>query len=146
MPWGRAIAVWLLIVVVESLNGTLRELFLAPMIGDFTARRIGFFIAVGLILGIAWLTAPWLGPRARASKLTVGALWLVLMLAFEFGLGFALGLSRERILADYDLSRGGLMGFGLVVMLFAPSFGFWARQLTDARPPPGQAHQDERMR
>jgi hypothetical protein len=34
----RSIAVWLVIIVVESIHGTLRELFLAPRIGDLPAR------------------------------------------------------------------------------------------------------------
>jgi hypothetical protein len=44
-----------------------------------------------------------------------------LTLLFEFCLGyFVFGYSRERMLEDYNLSRGGLMGFGIVFMIFAP--------------------------
>ena len=43
------------------------------------------------------------------------------MTLFEFGLGhFVMNYSRERMLEDYDLSRGGLMAFGLLFMFFAP--------------------------
>jgi hypothetical protein len=31
-------------------------------------------------------------------------------------------LPWERLAQDYDLSRGGLLGLGLMVMLLAPSF------------------------
>jgi hypothetical protein len=48
-------------------------------------------------------------------------MWALLMLLFEFGLGiFVLNYSWERMLEDYDVSRGGLMGFGLLFMVFAP--------------------------
>jgi threonine/homoserine/homoserine lactone efflux protein len=53
--------------------------------------------------------------------LAVGLMWAVLMLAFEFGIGFfVLGYSRQRMLEDYDVSRGGLMGFGILFMVLAP--------------------------
>ena len=42
-------------------------------------------------------------------------------LLFELSLGrFVLGYSWERILSDYNLPKGGLMGFGLLFLLFAP--------------------------
>ena len=43
------------------------------------------------------------------------------MTLFEFGLGhFVMNYSWQQMLVDYDVSRGGLMGFGLIFMLFAP--------------------------
>jgi hypothetical protein len=33
------------------------------------------------------------------------------------------GYTRERMLSDYNLVHGGLMGFGLLFMLFAPLLG-----------------------
>lgn len=48
-------------------------------------------------------------------------MWAILTLLFEFGLGlFVLNYSWERMLEDYDVPRGGLMGFGLLFMVVAP--------------------------
>lgn len=121
--WRRAIAVWLLILGVESINGTIRQLFIAPVIGDKLARQIGVFIGSGLILLISWLTVRWLGVKTQNEQLMVGALWAILIVIFETGLGALLGYTRERLLADYNLARGGLMGFGLLFLLFAPMLG-----------------------
>jgi hypothetical protein len=118
--WGRAIAVWLLIVVAESMSGTIREVWVLPLIGDRAAHQVGVLVASVLILFIAWLTIRWLGADTRKTQLQIGLLWVVLFLAFEFGLGAALGTSRERMLADYDFTQGGLMVFGFVFLLFAP--------------------------
>jgi hypothetical protein len=49
-------------------------------------------------------------------------MWVVLTVAFEFALGTLLGLTRDRMLADYDLSAGGFMLFGLLFMLLSPMF------------------------
>ena len=123
MMWRRAIAVWLLILGVESINGTIRQLFIAPVIGDKLARQIGVFIGSGLILLISWLTVRWLGVKTQNEQLMVGALWAILIVIFEIGLGALLGYTRERLLSDYNLARGGLMGFGLLFLLFAPMLG-----------------------
>jgi hypothetical protein len=117
----RGVLVWLVIMFAESVHGTLRQLFLAPAVGDFTARRIAFFTGMLLIFLITYLLVRWIGAPAPGSLFVIGALWAVLTLAFEFGLGFlVLGYTRERVFEDYDVSRGGLMGFGIAYMVFVP--------------------------
>ena len=121
MPWLRALFVWLVIIVAESVHGTLRTLHLAPAIGDFQARRVGVVIGTVLIFAIALAFTRWIGAQSRRQLLGIGALWVALTVAFEVGLGRAvLHFDWARILADYDLSRGGLMGFGLLAMFFIP--------------------------
>lgn len=136
MNWWRVIAIWLLILAAESINGTIRRLWLVPVLGAHTSHQIGVLIASTLILFIAWLTARWLDARTFKAQLQVGLLWVVLMLAFEFGVGLAMGNSIQRMLAEYDLSQGGLMGLGFLVLLFAPAFG--ARITNTHRPRRGK--------
>ena len=116
----RSLAVWLLIIAVETLHGILRAVLLVPRLGDLRSRQLGVVTASALVLVIAYLMGGWLGARTSRSQLLVGAGWAGLTLAFELLLGRALGLSWERLLADYDLRRGGLMPLGLVVMGAAP--------------------------
>ena len=87
MNCKRAIAIWLLIVVAESVHGVIRQLFIAPILGDLPARQLGVFIGSVLIL-----------------------------------------------LTDYNMAQGGLMGFGLLFLLFAPTLG--ARLCADVWPGP----------
>jgi hypothetical protein len=133
MNLRRAIAVWLLIVVAESISGTIRRLWLVPALGEHTAHQIGVVAASTLILFIAWLTARWLDAQTFKVQFQVGVLWVVLMLCFEFGVGWAIGNSMQSMLVEYDLSRGGLMGLGFLVLLFAPTFGAWAINVRKAR-------------
>jgi hypothetical protein len=117
---GRALLVWLLMMAVETIHGVLRNRFLAPIIGDVGAHQIGVLIGSALILGIAILAIGWIHTTSERALLTIGALWLVLTLACEFGLGHALGRSWAALLADYDLTRGGLLSIGMVVLALAP--------------------------
>ena len=117
----RAFLVWLVIVVAESIHGTLRQIFLAPFVGDFPARRIAFFVGMLLIFLIAYFCIRWIRATTTKRLLIVGLMWAILTVLFEFGLGiYILNYSRERMMEDYDVSRGGLMAFGIVFMVFAP--------------------------
>ena len=113
-------AVWLLIAVTESVHGTLRQLLLAPVIGDFRARQISVFTGSALIFLIGVLLIRWIGATRPQTLLAIGLLWLVLTLVFEVSLGRVLGMDWQRILADYDLRYGGLMLVGMVVLLLTP--------------------------
>lgn len=117
----RGFLVWLVIVFVESVHGMLRQLFLAPLFGDFPARRIAFFVGMALIFLIACLFVRWIRAQNPKRLFAVGLMWALLTLLFEFGLGiFVLNYSRERMLEDYNVSRGGFMAFGIFFMVFAP--------------------------
>ena len=130
MNWTRALAIWLVIIVAETVHGIVRQLFIAPALGDLPARQLGVFVGSALIMLIAWLTARWLNATTLKAQLQVGVLWTALIVIFEIGLGAMLGYSRERMLADYDVTRGGLMGFGLLFVLLAPTL---AAKLHDAK-------------
>jgi hypothetical protein len=116
----RAVIVWLLLMAVETVHGVLRNQFLAPLVGDFCARQIGVFIGSALVLGIAVLLIGWIRPGSERSLLGIGAIWLALTLALEFGLGRALGRPWDAMLADYDLTRGGLLSIGMVLLALSP--------------------------
>ena len=130
----RTFAVWLLIIFAESIHGTLRQLFLAPVVGDFPARRVAFFTGMLLIFLIAYFFVRWIDTPNTKALFVVGSMWSVFTLAFEFGLGyFVLNYSRERMLEDYDVSRGGLMAFGIVFMVFAPYLAARLHGLTNLK-------------
>lgn len=118
---GRALAVWLVLIGVEFVHGVLRAIFLAPLIGDFRARQIGVFVGSGLILVAAYLFAGWLRAPDAKSLMLVGLLWLILTGAFEFLFGhFVFGRSWRSLGEDYDVRKGGLLGFGMAVLALSP--------------------------
>ena len=117
----RSVSIWFLVIAAEIIYGILRAIALVPLAGEFRSNQIGVFTGSAIILVIACLTIRWIGATQRSQLLTVGAIWLVLTVAFEVLFGrFVVGLSWERIVADYNLLRGGLMPLGLLFLLFAP--------------------------
>lgn len=117
----RSVSAWALIALVESIHGTLRVLWLQPRVGELRSRQIAFVTGSLLIVAVAALTVKWIGARSRRELLLVGLLWAALMLLFELSLGrLAAGYSWDRIAADYDPRRGGMMAFGLLLVAAAP--------------------------
>jgi phosphoglycerol transferase MdoB-like AlkP superfamily enzyme len=56
----KSIAIWLILMMIESLNGTIRTLWLVPLLGDLRAHQISLAIGSLLILTIATLFVRWL--------------------------------------------------------------------------------------
>lgn len=126
MWWRRAVFVWMLLMLLETLSGRARSLFLAPAIGDLAARQWGVAAGCALIFIVTLLTARWIGAATAAQQLIVGAIWALLTLVFEIALGRALELGWARIFSDYNPARGGFMVLGLAFMALAP---WWVARL-----------------
>lgn len=117
----KSIIVWLVFILAESINGTVRILWLVPFLGDRLADQISFVIGSILILAIASLFARWLQVSRFSQLLYVGVLWLLLTVVFEIVLGrLIFGYSWSQIAADYNLLQGGLMPIGLLLVILAP--------------------------
>jgi hypothetical protein len=120
----RSLAVWLVLMVVETIHGIARTLWLVPRVGDLRARQVGVFSGSVLLLGVAAVAAPWLRADTPPRQFGVGSLWVALTLLFEIGVGrLVLRLSWDRLASDYDVRKGGLMPLGLVALLLAPWIG-----------------------
>jgi hypothetical protein len=119
----RAIVVWFGILGLAALNGALRDLVVAPRLGDPLARALSTMILCALILLVARYTIRWIGPWNAREALAIGGLWFVLTLVFEFGSGLYAGRTWAVMLEDYDLFRGRLWVLVPIVTFLAP---LWA--------------------
>ena len=99
MNWYKALVTWLLIVLAESIHGTIRQLFIAPALGGLQARQVGVIIGSAIIFLIAMTCIRWIGSISFGESFRVGLLWVTLTVIFEFSLG-APGYSQERMLSD----------------------------------------------
>lgn len=128
----RALAVWALIILAETIQGALRRVLSGPEV-EFVVRQASVVLGAAVIFGITWLCLRWMRIAGAATALAVGVFWAALTLAFEIGLGRALGFSWGRIFEDYDPSHGGLMPLGLVAMALTP-WMVWRLQRDRAQP------------
>jgi hypothetical protein len=117
----RGIVVWLVLIFAETQHGTARGILLKPHVGDLRARQIGVFTGSIIFFAVALAFVRWIGANRASQLFGVGVLWVGLTAAFEVSFGrFVLGYSWERIRSDYDLSKGGLLPIGLVLLALSP--------------------------
>jgi hypothetical protein len=130
----KATTAWLAILVCAILNGALREGLLLPLFGKPVAPALSGVLLSIIILAIAMLAAPWFG-RPRASRYAyVGAVWLLLTLAFEFTFGrLVQNQSWRQMLDAYTFKDGNIWPLVLVVAALAPWLSARIRGLVSPR-------------
>lgn len=118
---ARAFAAWLVILGLAIGNGVLRESVLIPALGSVAGLMLSGVILAACVLAVAMLLVARLGRLSSRSCLGIGAFWLALTLAFEFGFGRAVAHKTWAQLLDAYTFRGGnLWPVVLIVVLLAP--------------------------
>lgn len=116
----RPAAAWLLVLALAVANGALREAVLLPGFSKPAAYVASGVILSACVLAVAFALAPWMALRDTRRALAVGALWLGLTLAFEFGFGLARGESWSAMLEAYTFKGGNIWPIVLAITFFAP--------------------------
>jgi hypothetical protein len=127
---SRSLAIWIVLMLAEITHGILRAILLVPWVGEFRSNQIGVFTGSVIILVIVYFTIRWIGATGRWAPLVVGAIWLMLTVAFEVLFGrLVVKVSWERIASDYNLLQGGMMPIGLLILFFSPLVALMLRKL-----------------
>ncbi len=116
----KALAVWLLILLLAVTNGVLRESILLPALGLPSGMLVSGLVLCVLILTVSYLALPWLAVRKHKQQWALGLFWLFLTLGFEFSFAALQGQSLVEVLAAYTFTDGNLWPVVLVVTALAP--------------------------
>jgi hypothetical protein len=132
----KACGVWVLLVLLAILNGTVQERLLVPWLGAQWALPLSGIPLSVLILVATLLLLPFLGilspssllkdghipvPSPRAQYWLVGGMWLLLTILFEFLFGhYVLGEPWTKLLEAYNIRKGNLWVLVLLVTAAAP--------------------------
>lgn len=118
---GKAFVVWLALLVSIVALGGLRDVLLAPRVGELRAHQLGTIAACAAVLVVVCAFMPWLAPPTALHALGLGVLWVGLAVGFELGFfHFVMGVPWSRLLADYNLARGRLLLLLWLTVLLAP--------------------------
>jgi hypothetical protein len=97
-------------------------------LGEQAGHVVSTLLLSAIILGAAWVLLPWMHPRTTRDAWIVGALWLVLTVAFEFlGGHYLFGDPWEDLLAAYNVAQGRIWVLVLITTLLAPVVAFALR-------------------
>ncbi len=130
---------WPGMAVLASLNGAIRELTYADRLGQEQAHRLAT-VPLMVMLAQYFAFLAWKWPlRSMAEAWRLGAAWLGLTLAFEFGLGRLEGKPWSELFGEYNVVAGRIW---IVVVLFilagpALTWRLSHRRAQGDRPPAG---------
>jgi hypothetical protein len=119
--WWKAMLIWLLFMIGAIANGALRVKAIIPITDEAVGHIISTVLLCTIILSITWWTIPWLAPTTTQDALSIGAAWLLLTLAFEFGVGYFIGHHTwAEMLADYNVLKGRVWVVVPIITFLAP--------------------------
>jgi hypothetical protein len=117
----RTFGGWLLILLLAVINGAFREAFIIPRTNEATGHAISSITLCAAILVVCWFVVGWMKPATAHEAWTIGALWLLLTLAFEFLAGhYLFGAPWRQLLSDYNIFRGRLWVLVLITTAVSP--------------------------
>lgn len=125
---ARGLLIWVLLMLVETVHGLLRGLWLARRVGADVAGLIGWPVAAALVLAITLLTIHWTGLATRSALLRLGAVWAILTVLFELAIGALRGLTLHELLAALN-PLTGTVAWSAALMLAAPLLAARLREL-----------------
>jgi hypothetical protein len=112
---------WVPMVMLAILNGLVRELTYGKRMTELRAHQVA--TVTGLVVFGAYifaLTRIW-RMESFGQALSIGIIWLVLTVSFEFLFGrFVAGHTWEKLLLDYNIFAGRLWLLFLVWITVAP--------------------------
>lgn len=122
---------WVPMVPIAIINALIREELLARYLSELHAHQVSTFTGVILFGIYIWLLfRVWeIGSGRRA--ITVGLVWLVLTVSFEFIFGhFVVGHPWSRLFSDYNISAGRVWVIIPIWITAAPYLFYRLRKLT----------------
>jgi hypothetical protein len=121
----RYILAWFPIVILAVMNGAIRDLAYKPFVGDLAAHQISTVTLIILLTLYLWLVGRKWRIGSGWQAWFIGSLWLLMTIAFEFGLGhYVLNHPWEKLLRDYNVLEGRVWVFILLAVLTGPYASF----------------------
>lgn len=128
--WWKAILLWFVLMVLAIMNGTVRIKFIIPYTGLTAGLAISTIILCALILMATWMSIRWMGLSTASQAWSIGMLWLIMTLTFEFGAGhFLFKKPWSELLLDYNIAKGRIWVLVPIITAMAPWWMAKARGL-----------------
>ena len=118
---GKALVAWAALAALAVGNGALREGVLIPRFGPTAGRAASAAILLALGWGATALMLRWTGRLPVATAWGIGALWLILIVGVETGVGRVEGRGWGEIAANYHPLAPTLWPWVLLGIVVAPA-------------------------
>lgn len=106
------------IALLETLNGIFRVKVLSRFFAGKLSRIVSFVSGSVLITAASIMLIPIVDPDSLSQALFTGIAWAFLMACYDIIIGrFAFRLSWPQIIDDFNVMKGNLLSFGLLLII-----------------------------
>lgn len=112
---------FILIASAETLNGIFRIKVLYKKLGVRKAKFVSFLLGSIIIFILNLILFQWIAPQNIKEAFVIGFLWMILMITYDIFVGKVLfKLSWAKVIEDFNIFKGNLLGIGMCVILLLP--------------------------
>ncbi len=118
---AKYLLVWFLLAGVAIANGILRQTTYGKSMSDLAAHQVSTVTGILATGAIVWAVCRYWPIESTTQAWSIGLLWLVMTIAFEFGFGhYIAGHSWDHLLADYNILKGRVWSLFLLWITVLP--------------------------
>jgi len=118
---AKYLLVWFLLAIIAIANGVIRQATYANTVSDLAAHQISTVTAVLATGAVVWFVHRVWAIESASQAWSIGLLWLIMTIAFEFGFGhYVAGHPWDSLLADYNILNGRVWSLFLVWVAILP--------------------------
>jgi hypothetical protein len=104
---AKYLLVWFLLAIVAVTNGIVRQATYGKVVPEIVAHQFSTITGIIVTGAVVWGVSRFWPLESSGQAWTIGIAWMLLTIAFEFGVGhFVAGHSWAQLLADYNLLKG----------------------------------------
>lgn len=117
----KALGIWFLLAALAVVNGAIRIFLILPVLGEQSAHVAGTIIFLIIQFIVIYIFIKKTSVTSIKELISIGLLWLLLTIAFEFVFGhYVMNHSWEKLFADYNILKGRLWSLVLLNNIAAP--------------------------
>ena len=115
-------------VFIAIANGAVRQLGYENLLGELSAHQLSCLTGIMLFLVYAWCLSLYWPLESSRQAFTIGLIWLILTIAFEFlFMQYGAKVPWGKLLQDYNILEGRLWVLVLFAVFMAPYVVFRIR-------------------
>ncbi len=112
---------FLLLAIMETLNGIFRINILQKRFKKNQAKIFSFLLGSIIIFLLNLILIPWIKPENINEAFLIGITWAILMVCYDIFIGKVIfKLSTKKILDDFNIFKGNLLSFGILLIILLP--------------------------
>ena len=112
---------WIPMVFIAMVNGTIRQFGYGKLLNELPAHQLSCLIGISLFFLYTWGLSLYWPLESSNQALTIGLIWLILTIAFEFlFMHYGAKVPWDNLFHDYNVLAGRLWVLVLIAVFLLP--------------------------